>query len=71
MWTTVRSMLTTALNGAFGTGVIKKLCAEARDEGIAIANKILKATDVGDKRVAIRKPPAALSTGRILRVEMA
>jgi hypothetical protein len=49
----VRSILTTPLNGAFGMGVIKKLWAEARVEGIATANRIVQETEVRDNRVGI------------------
>src|ERR1700683_1294425 len=52
--TMVRSILTTPLNGAFGMGVIKKLCAEARVEGIATANRTVQETEVRDNRVGIR-----------------
>jgi hypothetical protein len=50
----VRSILTTPLNGAFGMGVIKKLWAEARVEGIATANRTVQETEVRDNRVGIR-----------------
>src|SRR5580704_4458185 len=52
--TMVRSILTTPLNGAFGMGVIKKLWAEARVEGIATANRTVQETEVRDNRVDIR-----------------
>jgi len=52
--TMVRSMLTTPLNGAFGMGVIKKLWAEARGEGIATAYRTVQETEVRDSRVGIR-----------------